>query len=359
MRIFLISFRLLESFDRGLVGKSKLCEIEGEIPTKRLFMKTGFAFAGAAAFIAQEAALAKALMEGKALGRTIRPDVIAGTSSGALNAVVVNAILRTLDGNAPRGGEFRWGGPGDSGEDTYYGLLSGLKNKDVFTMSLGALAQGGVLDNSPLRRLLEHIVERRLGFATLGDLPLPTWLCVVDRATGKPWRLSSLHPHHKNLSLVDVLMASTAIPIVFPPQKIEAKMGQGLEGVFFDGGTGPDSIPVEALEDENCDEIFLIDRMGSTAATSHKPDLAHASAESVSAMGGFHLELVENTALGLEYLFRTINAQQIEKATRLAASVWVYEPELTTSYGILDFSQEKHQWEETWAWAQKNPPRRL
>ncbi|NNM54996.1 MAG: hypothetical protein HKM05_09770 [Spirochaetales bacterium] len=322
-------------------------------------MKTGFAFAGAAAFIAQEAALAKALMEGKVMGRSVRPDVVAGTSSGALNAVVVNAILQTIDGKASRGGEFRWGGPGDAGEDTYYGLLAGLKNRDVFTVSIGALAQGGVLDNAPLRRLLEHIVERRLGFATLGDLPLPTWLCVVDRATGRPMRLSSLHPHHKNLSLVDVLMASTAIPIVFPPQKIGAKTGPGLEGFFFDGGTGPDSIPVEALEDENCDEIFLIDRMGSTAATSHKPDLSHASAESASAMGGFHLEVVENTALGLEYLFRTINTYQIEKASRLAASVWIYEPELATSYGILDFSKEKLQWDETWAWAQKHPPRRL
>ncbi len=330
-----------------------------EIEEEGLPMKTGFAFAGAAAFIAQEAALAKALMEGKTLGRSVRPDVVAGTSSGALNAVVVNAILQTIEGNAPRGGEFRWGGPGDAGEDTYYGLLAGLKNRDVFTVSLGALAQGGVLDNAPLRRLLEHVVERRLGFATLGDLPLPTWLCVVDRGTGRPLRLSSLHPHHKNLSLVDVLMASTAIPIVFPPQKIGAKMGPGLEGVFFDGGTGPDSIPVEALEDENCDEIFLIDRMGSTAATSHKPDLAHASAESASAMGGFHLEVVENTALGLEYLFRTINTHQIEKASRLASSVWIYEPELANSYGILDFSQEKRQWDETWAWAQKHPPRRL
>ena len=44
-----------------------------EIEEEGLPMKTGFAFAGAAAFIAQEAALAKALMEGKALGRKVRP----------------------------------------------------------------------------------------------------------------------------------------------------------------------------------------------------------------------------------------------------------------------------------------------
>ncbi|NNM66474.1 MAG: hypothetical protein HKM06_00530 [Spirochaetales bacterium] len=323
-------------------------------------MKIGFAFAGAAAFIPQEAAIAKALLEGLTpLGRIVRPDVIAGTSSGALNAVVLNAILRTLDGNAPPGAEFRWGGPGDEGADTYYGLLSSLKNKDIFTYSLAAFAQGGVLDNSPLRRLLEHVAEKRLGFSTLGDLPIPTWFCAVDRATGEPVRLLSRDPQNKNLSLVDVLMASTAIPIVFPPQPIGAKHGKGLEGLYFDGGTGPDSIPVEPLEAENCDEIFLIDRMGTTAATSHKPDLSHAGAESASAMGGFHLDIVENTALGLEYLYRTINTHQIERAARLPAQVWVCEPVLKGSYGVLDFSKGKQQWDETWAWALKNAPRHL
>jgi len=56
----------------------------------------GFSFSGAGARIAQEAALAQALIEGLSpSGEKIIPNVISGASAGTLNAVAVNAVLKS------------------------------------------------------------------------------------------------------------------------------------------------------------------------------------------------------------------------------------------------------------------------
>ena len=49
-------------------------------------------------------------------------------------------------------------------------------------------------------------------------------------------------PVHGKLDLVEVLMASTALPIAFQPRQIT-----GLPGNFIDGGTGDDTLPIAPL----------------------------------------------------------------------------------------------------------------
>jgi predicted acylesterase/phospholipase RssA len=49
-------------------------------------------------------------------------------------------------------------------------------------------------------------------------------------------RLWSTDPQHANLDLLEVMMASTALPIAFKPREIQG-MGKTL---FIDGGTGKD-----------------------------------------------------------------------------------------------------------------------
>ena len=60
-------------------------------------MRIGFVISGAASRIAQEMVLLKQLVQGRAFhefeGKLIIPNVISGSSSGALNAVALNAIL--------------------------------------------------------------------------------------------------------------------------------------------------------------------------------------------------------------------------------------------------------------------------
>lgn len=311
--------------------------------------KTGFVFSGGAARIAQEAALSKALIEGLTpSGRQIRPDVLAGTSSGALNVVVVNAILKTKDGNTEKGKEFTW--------QDYKEILFKISDGDIFDLSARGLArivtrnipEGFVLDTAPLRRLLSEIAVKKMGFETLGDLYLPTYISVVGRKTGITRRLYSRDPDPKirDLPLVDVLMASAAIPVAFEPVEIKA-----LKGRFLDGGVGRDGIPVEAMSHEKCKELYIISRMrgdetivGITTFKEKRPKIPR---------------ILLNTLLAMEYMIDDLFESELNLAPHIARRAYLYLPRLSKQYPLLDFSTQREQYEETLKWAQNNDPVRI
>ncbi|TKJ44408.1 hypothetical protein CEE36_01310 [candidate division TA06 bacterium B3_TA06] len=306
--------------------------------------KIGFVFSGGAARIAQECALTKALMEGLTpSGRKIRPDVVAGTSSGALNAVAVNAILKTKDGKA---------GKGMSWED-YKKILFDLDDGKIFDITPRGLArivprnipEGFILDTAPLRRLLEEVLQEKMGFRSLGDLYLPTYISVVGRDTGKTLRLYSRDPDPRirKLPLLDVLMASTAIPVAFKPREIK-----GLKGSFFDGGVGRDGIPVEAMAAEHCRELYIISRMrgdetmtGVTVFKKRRPRVP---------------KILLNVLLAMEYLIDALFESELDRAPQIARRAFLYLPKLFKQYPLLDFSTQREQYEETLEWAKKHDP---
>lgn len=309
--------------------------------------KVGFVFSGGAARIAQECALTQALIEGLApWSKSIRPHVVAGTSSGALNAVAVNAILRTRDGKAER--SFTWA--------DYKKILFRLKDGDIFDVRPAGLARivsrniprGYILDTAPLRRLLEDVVEKQMGFYRLGDLYLPTYISVVQRETGKTLRLSSRDPDRRirALRLVDVLMATAAIPVAFRPVAIK-----GLDGEFFDGGVGRDGIPVQAMVGEKCREIYIISRMrgdetatGVTPFKEKRPKIP---------------PILLNVLLSMEYLIDDLFESELDKAPHIARRAYLYLPRLEKSYPLLDFSTQAEQYDRTMSWARKNDPEKI
>jgi predicted acylesterase/phospholipase RssA len=76
--------------------------------------------------------------------------------------------------------------------------------------------------------------QTKVGYNTLGDLYLPTYLSVMNQTSGDTLRLYSKDPVHSKLDLLEVLLASTALPIAFRPRYIT---GFG-DTPFIDGGTG-------------------------------------------------------------------------------------------------------------------------
>lgn len=306
--------------------------------------KIGFVFSGAGARIAQEFALTKALMEGLTpSGNQVRPDVTAGASAGSLNAVAVNAILKN-----------RKQGKVSFGWRDYKKFLFELSNDKVFNTTIKGVRkiittnihEGFLLDTSPLRNFFEEVLER-MGFDTLGSLCIPTYLSVVNHRTGEALRLSSRNPAHARLSLADILMASTAIPVVFPSVKIK-----GLAGEFIDGGTGRDGIPVEALASERCDEIFIISRMRGEYRRRQGFSLGKRRIEKVP-------RTIDNALFALELLMDSLFACEVDRAPLLAKRAFLYLPKLSTHFPMLDFSTQREQYEETLAWAKQHDPVRL
>jgi len=311
--------------------------------------KTGFVFSGAAALIAQEGAITQALIEGRTLSTSpVKPDVVAGTSSGSLNSIATNAVLDPKV-------EFYWDEE-DKPERGYKQILSNIRNHDVYKFGILPLIEGAILDTRPLRKTLEHIVNDTMGYETMGDLYLPTYLATVERDTGKPVRIYSKNPDHADLLVVDVLMCSTAIPVAFPPQKIHYKDGKEFNSKFFDGGTGPDGIPVEAMVDENCSEIYVISKMRPKPELDRELGLQIPKDLVLTDVHKHQIQLIQNAMLAFDYLMNAIFCSEIRRAMVLSDSAYLYEPQLDKNYSMLDFNCEKEQWDSSWAWAVKNDP---
>ena len=163
-------------------------------------MTVAFVLSGGASLGAVQVGMLRALF-----AHEIRPDAVIGTSAGAINA--------------------SWIAGDPSGErlEDLADIWRSLRRSHVFpTGPIGLLGlltrRDGLVDPRPLRRLL----ERHLAFECIEDAAVPLHVVVTDVLTGRDVRLSSG-------SAVAAVLASAAIPGVFPPVRIG-------ERAYIDGG---------------------------------------------------------------------------------------------------------------------------
>jgi len=193
-------------------------------------MVTAFVFAGGGSLGAVEVGMLAALSES-----SVQPDLVVGTSVGAVNAVWFAANPSDVEGLADR-----W---------------TSLSRTDVFPLRpvRGLLGLFGVRDhlvpNSALRRLL----ERSLGDLDLSRTRVPAHVGATDVLSGAEVLLSSG-------SAVDAVLASTAIPGVFPPMELGGRY-------LMDGGT-VNNTPVSHAFDLGADQVWVLPTGYACALTS-------------------------------------------------------------------------------------------
>ena len=151
---------------------------------------TAFVFAGGGSLGAIQVGMLRTL-----LSCGVQPDFVVGASVGAINA-----------------GYFA-GTPNADGVAALTRIWSGLRRSDVFPFTvvnaLGLIRHPGYLvDPSGLR----HLVESNLPYPRLEDASIPLHIMATNQQ-GQPVRLSSG-------PAVEAILASTAIPGVFPPVEI-------------------------------------------------------------------------------------------------------------------------------------------
>jgi NTE family protein len=149
-----------------------------------------FVLAGGASLGAIQAGMLQALYE-----RGIVPDLIVGTSAGALNGAFVATRPQTV-----------------ATAQELTDIWRGIHRGQVFPINpltglLGFLgARAHLVPDSGLRRVIERHVERD----RLEETPIPLHVVAVDVITGEELRLSSG-------PAADAILASAAIPAVLPP----------------------------------------------------------------------------------------------------------------------------------------------
>ena len=176
-------------------------------------MTTAFVLSGGGSLGAVQVGMLQALA-----ARGIEPDLLVGTSAGALNAAFVAGSGMT-----------------DASLSELASIWTNLRRGDVFPLHLARLTAAtlgltpSLCPNDGLRRL----VERHLVFDRLEDARVPVHVVATDVRSGKEVLISSG-------DAVEAVLASAAVPAVLPPVQFA---GRDL----IDGGVADNSAISHAL----------------------------------------------------------------------------------------------------------------
>ena len=155
------------------------------------------------------------------------PDLICGTSIGAVNAAAIGSGM-------PVGRLIELWKTHNRSE------IYRLKALRFLTSTLRGKPLKPVLDTAPLRALL----TRNLNLEALRRSPIEIIISAVNMTTGR------LHLYDQDVIEVDHLMASSAMPILFPWQPIHGEL-------YWDGGVMANSPLFLALE-KKVEEIIVV-----------------------------------------------------------------------------------------------------
>lgn len=186
-------------------------------------MTTAFVLGGGGKWGAVEVGMIQALDEAG-----IEPDLILGTSIGAFNGGVIADY------------------PGREGVDRLTGFWEEVTSADLFQAGFldrarrVATLKPALHETGDLRRLVEHAIHPD---TRIEDLHVP-FQCVAAsiEAVTDHWFDSG--------PLVDAVLASSAVPALFPPMEIAGKH-------FYDGGL-VDSIPLGRAIHLGADVIYVL-----------------------------------------------------------------------------------------------------
>jgi NTE family protein len=226
-------------------------------------MTTAFVLGGGGLLGASEVGMLRALAEAG-----IRPDLIVGTSVGAINGVFIAA--------AP-----------DQAAERLAALWQGDSMRLAFSETLLGRARRLVRSGTHLHSLepLERLLISELPGDQFADLALP-FQCVAASIEHASARWFSTGP------VVPAVMASCAVPGLLPPVEADGEH-------FFDGGL-VDSIPVGRAVALGADVVYVLQvgRIESPLAVPTKPWQVGLVAFEIARRHRFHEEMASLSASG-------------------------------------------------------------
>jgi len=184
--------------------------------------RTAFVLSGGGSLGAVQVGMLQALTEAG-----VRPDLLIGTSVGAVNAAWIA------------------GCPDHEGSLRLGEIWRGLRRQDIFPLSPWSSARGllgrsnHVISNASLRQVL----ARHMPYERLEQAAVPVHVITTELKTGRSVLMSSG-------PAVPALLASTAIPGVFPPVIIGRRE-------FIDGGVA-NHTPIAAAIELGATRIFVL-----------------------------------------------------------------------------------------------------
>jgi len=180
-----------------------------------------FVFSGGASYAAAQVGMLRAVT-----GAGIVPDLVVGTSAGALNAVAFAAD------------------PTTRGVESLVRSWTATRRSDVFPLQPLALALGvvGRRDHLIPSFRLQNWLAGNLSVRLLEDTVIPAHVVATDRASGQPVPLD-------RGPALPALMASTAVPGIFPAVTLGGR-------TLVDGGLSADT-PIGVAVSAGATKVFV------------------------------------------------------------------------------------------------------
>jgi len=185
-------------------------------------MTTAFVLSGGGSLGSVQAGMLLALAE-----HGIKPDLLVGTSVGAINATWLA------------------GHPGVDGAQSLIEIWHSVRRSDIFPTRplLGFLGFVGRRNHLVPARPLRSLLRRHLTFDRLESSPIPLHVVTTDVATGEEVVLSSG-------DAINAVAASAAIPGIFPPVRVGGR-------VLIDGGVSS-NVPISHAIDRGATTVYVL-----------------------------------------------------------------------------------------------------
>ncbi len=186
-------------------------------------MKTAFVLSGGGSLGAVQVGMLQALAD-----LEVTPDLLVGTSAGALNA-----------------GYLAGHGTDRASVDNLAEVWQRLRTLELFAPDLQrvGLALAGREDSLFSDRALRRLIKRHLKFTDLKDAPIPLWVVATDLLTG-----AEVHRNHG--PALELIAASSAIPGIYPPVHLDGE-------VLVDGSLANDSAISVALNN-GAERVYVL-----------------------------------------------------------------------------------------------------
>jgi predicted acylesterase/phospholipase RssA len=219
------------------------------------------------------------------------------------------------------------------------------------------------VNTEPARRFIESVVEQKLGYYTIGDLPFTTGISFthIKKLDLKKdvYRMCSRKINEEtdtSLSLVDILMASTSFPIAFPAIRIR-NVKTIPDVLYVDGGVGDDHIPFHALLEfekfrgVGVERVYFISR---------KSDSIPEVSEELKVLGINDRGVFDKLGISIDNILKKGIYKRLEayasEAPELVPLSFVWIPDFQADFLMFNFSKLKEQYDLTAEWAKTHKP---
>ncbi|HQN93028.1 MAG TPA: hypothetical protein PLQ09_02845 [Prolixibacteraceae bacterium] len=305
--------------------------------------KTAVVFTGSGGSFSQETAIVDQLIKTGKIQLNEDTTLLIGSGSGALNLVAINACFR-------KDNPCSWDNffknkfiPSIADNETF------IKVDPIHWITL------------PQRKKYNELLQEA-GFSTISDLPFDSIILTSVVNENKTKWINSRAKKERELNLDDILMASSAIPVIFPPHQLNSNtesVHSKFLGAHYEGSTCgllnkfKKQLGKIILEHGPFEQIFILSpkRLFDYSPVIHH-DLSMMIAQEKYQFNQFlnHISLHS-------FLTFLIKLQKNNSKNRLAKTISVSIPEMDQNVGLLDYTDQYDKYVMVKNWFEKNPDR--